>query len=563
MRISVLIGLCLLISNLLAAETGDKEIAKSSKSQVLAIGNAELAVMLGEKPSAAEKRVTELLAERIKDRAGVALAAPGDKAAFRLVIGKVASNTKIKEFAGAHKEVASLGSDGYVIAVDPGYKEIHIAGQSDSGVVAGVGRLMREMRYRNGRVEVPSLNIAETPQMPNRGMYLWARKYYFNEPDKVDRYIEEFALWGGNVLCFWFEMGMFENFQDTTGEKSELNSGYASLYKLDKSIAKDWVAMYRRFYETARRMGMKTGLFMEANDAYMSSPKEMRIAPIIGCPDWYLCPSKPGSVEKMLAWQEQVFKALEPIDLYNIFPADPGGCSCKDCQPWPTHGFWKIAKQLGERIHAISPKTDIWVDTWHVNHPTFGGKDWQNLVASLDWTKERPKWFAGFGVGLAPHHGFARLSAEDRKVYNEARQPLMVFPDISMWGNHEGMLVNKEYWKSLQAEMNDYSPGLMKGGWPYSERWNTDIINVAFLSWFWNPKKSVETVMDEYSSFYFGPEAASGRELLELLDDSNKDPQRKEKIREKLAGLEGCLPEWVKRDWRWAEIAESCRFRTR
>ena len=563
MRTSVLIGICLLSSNLLAAETGDQETAKNSKSQVLAIGNAELAVVLGERPSPAEKRVAELLAERIKDRAGVALAGPGDKAKFQLVIGKVASNDKIKTFSAARKEVASLGSDGYVIAVNPGNKEIHIAGQSDSGVVAGVGRLMREMRYQKGRVEVPSLNIAETPQMPNRGMYLWARKYYFNEPDKVDRYIEEFALWGGNQLCFWFEMGMFENFQDTTGEKSELNSGYARDYQLDKSSAKDWVAKYRRFFETARRMGMKTGLFMGANDAYMSSPKEMRIAPIIGCPDWYLCPSKPGSVEKMLAWQEQVFKALEPIDLYNIFPADPGGCSCKDCQPWPTRGFWKIAKQLGERIHAISPKTDIWVDTWHVNHPTFGGKDWQNLVANLDWTKQRPEWFAGFMVGLAPHHGFARMSAEDRKVYNEARQPLMVFPEISMWGNHEGMLVNKEYWKSLQTEMNDYTPGLMKGGWPYSERWNTDIINVAFLSWFWNPKKSVETVMDEYSSFYFGPEAASGRELLELLDDSNNDPQRKEKIREKLVKLEGSLPEWVKRDWRWAEISESCRFRTR
>jgi hypothetical protein len=553
----------LLSSNLLAAETGDNETAKNSKSEVLALGNAELAVVLGERPSQAEKRVTELLAERIKDRAGVALAAPGDKAAFRLVIGKVASNAKIKEFAGAHKEVTSLGTDGYAIAVNPGSKEIHVAGQSDSGVVAGVGRLMREMRYQKGRVEVPSLDIAETPQMPNRGMYLWARKYYFNEPDKVDRYIEEFALWGGNELCFWFEMGMFENFQDTTGEKSELNSGYASYYQLDKSSAKDWVAKYRRFFETARRMGMKTGLFMGANDAYMSSPKEMRIAPIIGCPDWYLCPSKPGSVEKMLAWQEQVFKALEPIDLYNIFPADPGGCSCKDCQPWPTRGFWKIAKQLGERIHAISPKTEIWVDTWHVNHPTFGGKDWQNLVADLDWTKQRPEWFAGFMVGLAPNHGYARMSAEDRKVYNEAKQPLMVFPDISMWGNHSGMLVNKEYWKSLQTEMNDYTPGLMKGGWPYSERWNTDIINIAFLSWFWNPKKSVETVMDEYSSFYFGPEAASGRELLELLDDSNNDPQRKEKIREKLVKLEGSLPEWVKRDWRWAEIVSSCQFRVR
>jgi len=47
------------------------------------------------------------------------------------------------------------------------------------------------------------------------------------------------------------------------------------------------------------------------------------------------------------------------------------------------------------------------------------------------------------------------------------------------------------------------------------------------------------------------------------LDDSNKDPERKEKIREKFAGLEGALPEWVKRDWRWAEIAKSCRLRTR
>lgn len=47
--------------------------------------------------------------------------------------------------------------------------------------------------------------------MPYRSMYLWARKYYFNLPDQVDRYIEEFALWGGNAPCFWFEMGMLLN----------------------------------------------------------------------------------------------------------------------------------------------------------------------------------------------------------------------------------------------------------------------------------------------------------------------------------------------------------------
>ena len=506
-------------------------------------GNAELAVVLGGNPSPAEMRVAELLAERIKERAGIALTGSVDQSKFRLVIGTTASNDKIKAFAATHKEVAALGADGYVIAVEPGKPELYIAGQNDSGVVAGVGRLMREMRYQPGGIEVPALSISESPQMPNRGMYLWARKDFFGKPDQVDRYVEEFALWGCNGIALWFEMGMFKSFDDPEATK--------------------WLDIYRRLYATAKRMGMKTGLLMVMNDAYQTSPAAMRIKPIIGCPNHYLCPNKPGSVEQMIAWQEQVFKALPRIDIYNLFPADPGGCSCADCTPWPTHGYWRIAKPLADRIHEISPKTEIWVDTWHLNHPTFGGKDWQNLVANLDWSKERPEWFAGFEVGLAPHHGFARMSAEDRKFYNEARQPLMVFPDISMWGNHPGMLVNKEYWKTLQAEINDYTPGLMKGGWPYSERWNTDIASVAMLSWFWNSKTTVDAVLDQYASFYFGPQAATGRELLDLLDDSNKDPQRKEKIRETQAKLEGSLPEWVKRDWRWSEIVKACQIKSR
>lgn len=533
------------------------------QTTMMEIGDARLTVVLGARPSPAEKRLTELLAERFKDRAGIDLAGEGGKAPLRLVIGTTVSNDKIKGFAASHKEYAALGTDGYVIAVEPGKPEIYVAGQSDSGVVAGVGRLMREMRYQQGKVVVPALQIVETPQMPNRGMYLWARKYYFNQPDQVDRYIKEFALWGGNALCFWFEMGMFENLQDTKGEKSELNSGYARQHKLDKSLAKDWTALYQRFYATARRMGMKTGLLMVANDAYMSSPKELRIKPIIGCPDWYVCPSKPGAVQKMVAWQEEVFKALAPLDIYNIFPADPGGCACDQCKPWPTRGFWNVARPLADRIHEISPKTEIWIDTWHMNHPTFGGKDWKNLVDSLNWSKERPELFAGFEVALAPNHGYARMSAEERDYYNKAKQPLMVFPDISMWGNHRGMLVNKAYWKTLQDELNSYDPELMKGGWPYAERWNTDIANVMFLSWFSNPKKSVDAVLDEYTSFYFGSGAATVRQLLEILDDSNKDPQRKEKIRETLSRIESSLPAWAKRDWRWAEIVESCNYKTR
>lgn len=553
----------LLLAATLLCHISRAEITTPPPDQkVLNMADAQLGVVLGANPNPPETRAVELLAERIKERSSISIAGPDAKPAFRLIVGTRASNEKIAAFADANSEVAPRAADSYLLDVNPAKGEIHVVGQSDSGVVAGIGRLMREMRYQAGRVEVPALRLAETPQMPNRGMYLWARKYYFNEPEKVDRYIEEFALWGGNALCLWFEMGFFESFEDTTGEKSELNTHYARDHKIDKSIAKDWIEKYRRFYATARRLGMKTGLIMVANDAYMSSPKEMRIDPIIGCPDWYMCPSKPGAVEKMLDWQEQVFQALAPIDIFNIFPADSGGCSCADCQPWPTGGFWKVAKPLGDRIHKLSPKTEIWIDTWHLNHPTFGGKDWQNLVAALGSTKERPEWFSGFEVGIAPNHRFAFSTPEDREFYNKAKAPLMVFPDISMWKNHQGMLVKKGYWTSIQNELNSYTTDLMKGGWPYAERWNTDIAAVMFLSWFWNSHTSVDAVIDRYTSFYFGSEAPAVRALLELLDDENKDPDRQRKIQESVRSLNASLPEWAKRNWRWEEIqASAARFK--
>lgn len=62
-------------------------------------------------------RVKELLAERLKERAGIALTDSADQSKFRLVIGTAASNGKIKVFATTHKEVAALGADGHVIAV--------------------------------------------------------------------------------------------------------------------------------------------------------------------------------------------------------------------------------------------------------------------------------------------------------------------------------------------------------------------------------------------------------------------------------------------------------------
>ena len=123
------------------------EISENSKSRVIAIGNEELTVVLGDAPSPAEKRATELFADRIKNRSGISLAKSVRKSRYQLVIGTAKSYNKIKAFSVNNKDIASLGADGYCIVVDTHKPELYVIGQSDSGVVAGVGRLMREMRY--------------------------------------------------------------------------------------------------------------------------------------------------------------------------------------------------------------------------------------------------------------------------------------------------------------------------------------------------------------------------------------------------------------------------------
>ena len=67
------------------------------------------------------------------------------------------------------------------------------------------------------------------------------------------------------------------------------------------------------------------------------------------------------------------------------------------------------------------------------------------------------------------------------------------------------MLVKQGHWEEMRSALIRYPANLMRGGWPYTECWNTDIANVVFLSWFWNPQMRVEAVPDEYAAWYFGP----------------------------------------------------------
>ena len=80
-----------------------------------------------------------------------------------------------------------------------------MAGQSPSGLLAGLGRLLRAMDFSGGDIQFSKLSEFNFPRLPLRGMYIASHFYnYYEEAfvEKVNRLVADMALWGCNDLSF-------------------------------------------------------------------------------------------------------------------------------------------------------------------------------------------------------------------------------------------------------------------------------------------------------------------------------------------------------------------------
>lgn len=106
---------------------------QAAESESIIIGNAQLDVVLGAKPTPPEMRVKKLLAERLLDRSGIALATNPEAAGIWIVAGTVASNEEIKAFAASRGDLAALGADGYVIEANAAVDTVRLVLPAQAG----------------------------------------------------------------------------------------------------------------------------------------------------------------------------------------------------------------------------------------------------------------------------------------------------------------------------------------------------------------------------------------------------------------------------------------------
>jgi len=494
---------------------------------------AQLCVEVAEGAGPVEQRAAALLADCVRERTGSA-PLPSPTAATRCTVVIGGAGAQLPRF------VAGLGlrSDGYRILAQPALRgRIYVVGQSPSGVVAGVGALLRAMRFEPGAVRVPEMDLSDAPELPVRGIYFATHfgNFYHAAPlEDVDRITEEFALWGGNELVVWFDMHHFRDFADPA--------------------AQTHLARLRHFADTAHGIGMRFGLTFIANEGYDSSPEALRADGNTGTAHYHreLCPSKPEGLALIGRWQAEVLDAFPTVDLAWTWPYDQGGCACPDCAPWGANGFLKASEQLARLYNERFPDGRLWLSTWLLDQVNARG-EYDGLLAYM--AREKPQWLDGIIVGT---HGDWIPEPLLRRP-DPGRYPLAAFPEISMyrmnpWGEH-GANPLPGFCSRLAEDLR----GQVAGGWPYSEGIYEDLNKFFWARFFWRPDAATEDTLREYASHYLGDEVASDALRLFILMEQTHardgwrvtDPSGAEEEWRLAESIDSRIPEWARRSWRW------------
>ncbi|HUW31917.1 MAG TPA: hypothetical protein VM223_09920 [Planctomycetota bacterium] len=407
-----------------------------------------------------------------------------------------------------------IGAEGYRISNGPN-GEVVIAGNDGRGLIYGVGRFLREASYEAGRFVPGIWRGTSVPVKPVRGIYFASHfhNWYHDAPvADVCRYVEELALWGCNALCVWFDYHHFSGFDDPA--------------------AAAFVQRLRAILQAAREVGIGPALGILPNEAYYTSPMELRADWTAGHDGYFvppgghyhleLCPSKPGSVELLLKWRREMYAAFADLGVEYVWlwPYDQGGCTCSKCAPWGINGFTRLCEPVARLTREMLPSARIIVSTWYFDRFIHGEFD-----GFAKWLQHKPEWL-----------DYVLVNGHDEKARDFLRTKLprgigaVDFPEISMagmwpWG---GFGANPK--PHTFQQYRDQISGLIAGGFPYSEGRYEDLNKVLMLQWYWDPRRPSDDIVREYAAAEFSADAADAVVRAAAIMDRNLNHWAKVKL---------------------------------
>jgi len=318
------------------------------------------------------------------------------------------------------------------------------------------------------------------------GMYFTTHHQNFFDAAPLEviySYIEDSALWGAEVFHVWYDIHHFRDIDDPYAH--EIGGRLVSMLKYVKSL------------------GLKTYLAGPANEAFDSSPEELRADWTRGH-DGYIhtlnshyhreiCPNKPGGIEKMIEYRRQVMEMFKDVELdyVGFGPYDEGGCTCSKCRPWGSNGYIKCLEALIPVVKEYQPNAKIIMGLWLFDHFT---EDCESAGVQMLLREGRLSEV----TYINPMHGSYGYT-------HEMYRPKINFTEISMtdtapWGGYGANPIPQRFQK-VWEEHREFEVG----GEPYHEGIYADLNAVIMLRCY-RANQNAEDTVKEYLSYEFGLE---------------------------------------------------------
>jgi hypothetical protein len=498
-------------------------------------------VRIGKSAGAVEKNVARLFVERLSESGVVKTRIEGETESVEVAPNELLVLLGIPEHHNtiAHhfsinriRELTQLapGPEGFLLKMvsDKENKRLLAAGVDDRGCLYAVGEMLRQFKYNNGAIELPQdIEVRTAPAFEIRGTQYGqshvAKKlaHVRNWTDEeTQRVILDDALAGANIFNT-FPGPMF-----------------------------DFIKSY----------GLMTQGGFGANTAGSDVPAEWEASESIGRIG-YVCLSVPQARTFMLQKCDKQFKNSPCYDLVKFHGGDGGGCECDKCNPYGLT-FIKLVEEMAAIIHKYHPTTRVyfaylqeqprdWLWAWGYG-PGSDATTWQpghRQTHRMDLFK-----YPGFGpYGLYPKDILHQLPPRHVLVYyNEITHwkyaqhgYIQMYPRADRNGDLPPHWSHDIYERRPDQFLTMVYNRLTFYAWPrYYHRVFNDLMRYGvgdithssghhdhFNQWIWQrllwaPRMTVEEVVNEYCTTWFGPEAATlmAQAIFQLEENLEEQP---------------------------------------
>ncbi|WP_162344279.1 hypothetical protein [Cyclobacterium salsum] len=457
-----------------------------------------------------------ILVEEIEKRSGIPLELGSDWESETQIALALATDTVL-----FGKTVPSREGSDAPEQQDEGYRIFHESGEDGNtlwvigadtrGILYGIGKLLRTAHLSEGKVALSrNIDFSESPQYALRG-HQFGYRNTANSWDawtvaQFDQHFREQVLFGANA---------FENipFQEV---------GSSPHFKVDP-----------------QRMEVEISKICEKYDAdywvWTPAPRDLSV---------------PGALQEGLEKQEDFYARVPRLNAVFVPGGDPGDNHPSELIPY--------LEELSELLQQYHPDAGIWVSLQGFNK--------KKVTYFFDYLeKNSPDWLAGVVNGpSSPPVALERELLPEKyqhRFYTDITHTIRCHYPVAHWDQAYALTLGREpcnpqpqMYTRLFNRDSPHTDGFIT----YSDGTHDDVNKAVWSQLGWDSGKDPETIVREYSRFFFGAELAeeAAQGIFALEDNWDGPILENPAIEETLAWwkrLEAENPE-LAGNWRWQQL---------